>query len=126
MAFTIFSVLESVDQSNLLAAQTSHWQFSSVFSKALKPSCGIIAFEPICQSVLPPKRLSFLEIRLPIICANRHIYQLENDHMYSSFSPHYHKIAPRLLTSTLVKRDWINCGSEGVYFANTDIQGNIN
>ena len=88
MAFTIFSVAESVDQSNLLAIQTSHWQVSTVCIKPLKLSCGIIDFAPICQPVLHPKRLSFLEIRLRIICASRHIYLLASDHMYSSSSPH--------------------------------------
>ena len=47
-AFTIFSVLESVDQSNRLALQTSHWQGSTVCIKPLKPSWGIIAFERVC------------------------------------------------------------------------------
>lgn len=123
MAFTIFSVAESVDQSNLLAIQTSHWQVSNVCIKPLKPSCGIIDFAPICQPVLHPKRLSFLEIQLRIICASRHIYLSASDHMYSSSLSHSDKIFITYNYDTWVWCDWIICGSKRVYFANIDIHG---
>ena len=87
-AFTIFSVLERFDQSNLLPIQLPHWQISKVCITLLMPSRGNIMFAPDFQTFLRPKLLSFLHIRLQTTYANRHIYLLASDHTYNSFSPH--------------------------------------
>ena len=89
MAFTIFSVLESFDQSNPLAVQISHSHVLEVRIKPLKPSCGIIVFPQLFRFVQRRKSSSFPHRQLRLLCANSPNLQAKCDQITYPFTPQY-------------------------------------